>query len=138
MSRGIISNINETEEQSKMRFQTELEFVQCLANPSYLNYLAQRGTMLDQNFVNYLKYLQYWRHPEYAKFIKYPQCLHMLSLLQWEHFRNELRDSKCSRFIEDQQLLHWQHYTRTRAQLLNDQAELVNNNLTQQNATKQQ
>lgn len=27
----------ETEEQARQRFQTELEFVQCLANPNYLN-----------------------------------------------------------------------------------------------------
>lgn len=27
----------ETEDQQKMRFQVELEFVQCLANPNYLN-----------------------------------------------------------------------------------------------------
>lgn len=29
--------IPETEEQTRLRFQTELEFVQCLANPHYLN-----------------------------------------------------------------------------------------------------
>jgi len=27
----------ETEEQTRLRFQVELEFVQCLANPNYLN-----------------------------------------------------------------------------------------------------
>lgn len=27
----------ETEEQIRLRFQVELEFVQCLANPNYLN-----------------------------------------------------------------------------------------------------
>lgn len=26
-----------------VRFQVELEFVQCLSNPNYLNFLAQRG-----------------------------------------------------------------------------------------------
>ena len=30
-------HFTETEEQQKTRFQTELEFVQCLANPNYLN-----------------------------------------------------------------------------------------------------
>jgi hypothetical protein len=37
----IFSNIftaaNESEEQQKLRFQVELEFVQCLANPNYLH-----------------------------------------------------------------------------------------------------
>lgn len=83
----------ETEEQTRLRFQVELEFVQCLANPNYLNckllfkkytliniveinstvlfsVLAQRGYFKDQAFVNYLKYLLYWKEPDYAKFIK--------------------------------------------------------------------
>ncbi|CAG8502729.1 17576_t:CDS:2 [Dentiscutata erythropus] len=51
------------------RFQIELEFVQCLANPWYLNNLAQRGFFQDPAFLNYLKYLKYWQRPEYAKFV---------------------------------------------------------------------
>ncbi|KAH9509662.1 Mediator of RNA polymerase II transcription subunit 31-A [Bulinus truncatus] len=113
----------ESEEQQKMRFQIELEFVQCLANPNYLNFLAQRGYFKDQNFINYLKYLLYWKDPKYAKFLKYPQCLHMLELLQYEHFRKELVNSQCAKFIDDQQLLHWQHYQRKRCALLQEQAE---------------
>nr|CAD7205949.1 unnamed protein product [Timema douglasi] len=38
----------ETEDQQRLRFQVELEFVQCLANPNYLNFLAQRGYFKDQ------------------------------------------------------------------------------------------
>lgn len=49
------------------RFETELEFVQCLANVQYLHYLAQLRYFEDPAFVNYLEYLQYWRKPEYAK-----------------------------------------------------------------------
>jgi len=113
----------ETEEQQKIRFQIELEFVQCLANPNYLNFLAQRGFFKDTAFVNYLKYLTYWKEPDYAKYLKYPQCLMMLDLLQTEHFRKELVNSQCARFIDDQQLLHWQHYQRKRMRLLNEQAE---------------
>lgn len=33
----------ETDDQQRLRFQVELEFVQCLANPNYLN------CMLDNN-----------------------------------------------------------------------------------------
>ncbi|XP_005110014.1 mediator of RNA polymerase II transcription subunit 31 [Aplysia californica] len=118
-----ISHLTETEEQQKTRFQTELEFVQCLANPNYLNFLAQRGIFKEQNFINYLKYLQYWKEPKYAKYLKYPQCLHMLELLQYEHFRKELVNSQCAKFIDDQQLLSWQHYQRKRSTLLQEQAE---------------
>merc|ERR1712137_159926 len=102
----------ETEDQQRQRFQVELEFVQSFANPNYLNFLAQRGYFKDPSFINYIKYLQYWKEPVYAKYLKYPMCLHFLDLLQYEHFRKEIVSSQCSRFIEDQQLLHWQHYTR--------------------------
>ncbi|XP_073874508.1 mediator of RNA polymerase II transcription subunit 31 isoform X2 [Macaca fascicularis] len=54
---------------NRLRFQLELEFVQCLANPNYLNFLAQRGYFKDKAFVNYLKYLLYWKDPEYAKYL---------------------------------------------------------------------
>nr|XP_035934280.1 mediator of RNA polymerase II transcription subunit 31 isoform X2 [Halichoerus grypus] len=59
---------------NRLRFQLELEFVQCLANPNYLNFLAQRGYFKDKAFVNYLKYLLYWKEPEYAKYLN---CLHL-------------------------------------------------------------
>ncbi|KAF4522300.1 hypothetical protein B566_EDAN011008 [Ephemera danica] len=108
----------ETDDQQRIRFQTELEFVQCLANPNYLNFLAQRGYMKDAAFVNYLKYLLFWKEPEYARFLKYPTCLHFLELLQYEHFRAELGKAPCAKFIDDQQLLLWQHYTRRRARLI--------------------
>lgn len=121
----------ETEDQTKLRFQVELEFVQCLANPNYLNFLAQRGYFKDQAFINYLKYLLYWKEPEYARFLKYPMCLYFLDLLQYEHFRREVVNSQCAKFIDDQQVLLWQHYTRRRMRLLQSQAEAasqVNNN----------
>ena len=108
----------ETEDQLKLRFQVELEFVQCLANPNYLNFLAQREYFKDTAFVNYLRYLQYWKEPEYARFLKYPMCLHFLDLLQYSEFRKELANSKCTKFVEEQQLLHWQHYIRKRSKLL--------------------
>lgn len=116
-------SMKETEDQQRMRFQVELEFIQCLANPNYLNFLAQRGYLKDKAFVSYLKYLQYWKRPEYAKFIKYPMCLHFLELLQYEHFRREITSSQCAKFIDDQQILHWQHYTRKRTRYLQPQPE---------------
>jgi len=110
----LMSRTEETEEENKRRFEIELEFVQCLSNPHYLNFLAQHGYFKDPAFINYLKYLQYWRKPEYAKFLKYPQCLHFLELLQYEGFRKELLHPACIKFIDDQILLHWQYYSRKR------------------------
>ncbi|CAI5795162.1 mediator of RNA polymerase II transcription subunit 31 [Podarcis lilfordi] len=85
--------------------------------------LAQRGFFKDKAFVNYLKYLLYWKEPEYAKYLKYPQCLHMLELLQYEHFRKELVNAQCAKFIDEQQILHWQHYSRKRMRLQQALAE---------------
>lgn len=67
--------------------------------------------------MNYLKYLLYWKEPRYVKYLRYPQCLHMLELLQYESFRNELVNTPCAKYIEDQMLLHWQYYTRKRVRL---------------------
>ena len=80
----------ESAAEQKMRFQVELEFVQCLGNPNYLNFLAQRGYFKDPAFINYLAYLRYWSKPNYVKFIKFPVCLHFLELLQHESFRKEI------------------------------------------------
>ena len=55
---------------NRARFELELEFVQALANPYYLQSLAQQGFFGQPEFVNYLKYLGYWRQREYARFIQ--------------------------------------------------------------------
>uniref|UniRef100_A0A182MA23 Mediator of RNA polymerase II transcription subunit 31 n=1 Tax=Anopheles culicifacies TaxID=139723 RepID=A0A182MA23_9DIPT len=86
----------ESEDAQKLRFQVELEFVQCLANPNYLH--SQRGYFKDAAFVNYLKYLLYWKEPEYAKYLKFPMCLYFLDLLQYEHFRREILWDGCNAF----------------------------------------
>lgn len=127
----------ETDDQQRIRFQVELEFVQCLANPNYLNFLAQRGYFKDSTFINYLKYLLYWKEPEYAKYLKYPMCLYFLDLLQYEHFRREVVNSQCTKFIDDQQILLWQHYTRRRTRLLQQAAEQTQHNNPQNNGIAQ-
>ncbi|BGO92538.1 hypothetical protein NBRC10512_000456 [Rhodotorula toruloides] len=66
---------------NKIRFETELEFVSCLANPFYLQSLAQQGLFDSEPFLNYLTYLLYFRQPTYSRFLQYPQSLHQLTLL---------------------------------------------------------
>lgn len=83
--------------------------------------MAQRDYFKDPNFVNYLKYLIYWKKPEYAKFIKYPMCLYFLDLLQSEEFRRKIVTAQCCKFIDDQAILLWQHYTRRRSKILEQQ-----------------
>uniref|UniRef100_A0A914Q1P1 Mediator of RNA polymerase II transcription subunit 31 n=1 Tax=Panagrolaimus davidi TaxID=227884 RepID=A0A914Q1P1_9BILA len=107
----------ETSEQAKLRFQIESEFVQSLANPHYLNYLAQRGYFKEATFVRYLNYLRYFKQPDYAKTLKYPQCLLFLDLLQKPEFREAIASSSNAKFIEDQMLLQWHYYLRKRQRL---------------------
>ncbi|EYC41236.1 hypothetical protein Y032_0576g217 [Ancylostoma ceylanicum] len=61
----------EPPEEQRRRFEIECEFVQALANPHYVNFLAQRGFLKEQHFINYLKYLLYWKQPEYARFCRF-------------------------------------------------------------------
>ncbi|KAL2350973.1 mediator of RNA polymerase II transcription subunit 31 [Cryomyces antarcticus] len=73
------------------RFELELEFVQSLSNPHYLNHLATLKLFDDPSFVAYLSYLQYFRQPEYTRFLQYPApTLRALELLQQERFRREV------------------------------------------------
>ena len=69
------------------RFTVELEFVQSLANPRYVHFLASKGVLRDDRFIAYLRYLRYWERPEYAKFILYPHCLRFRRLLLDDAFR---------------------------------------------------
>ncbi|KAI9747509.1 MAG: hypothetical protein M1815_004146 [Lichina confinis] len=73
------------------RFELELEFVQSLANPNYLNHLAATQMFDDPCFVAYLDYLQYFTRPEYTKFLTYPlPTLKALQLLQQKRFRQDI------------------------------------------------
>ncbi|ORX37062.1 SOH1-domain-containing protein [Kockovaella imperatae] len=90
-----------------VRFQSELEFVQCLANPLYLKELYTQGLLDNAEMLNYLKYLDYWREPEYVRFIVYPTCLVYLTLIQQETFRSRLGDPA---FIEELRRLGTRHH----------------------------
>ncbi|KAF3807336.1 Mediator of RNA polymerase II transcription subunit 31 [Colletotrichum gloeosporioides] len=85
------------------RFEIELEFVQSLANPYYLNHLASQKLLTRPEFVAYLAYLQYWTRPPYLKYIMYPgPTLKHLELLQQEQFRQDIiSPDLVSRLIED-------------------------------------
>ncbi|KAJ7529204.1 hypothetical protein O6H91_15G037600 [Diphasiastrum complanatum] len=98
----------------RQRFLLELEFIQCLANPTYIHYLAQNRYFDDEAFVGYLKYLQYWHRPEYAKFIVYPHALFFLDLLQNSHFRSAMAHPANKELAHRQQFYFWKHYRNNR------------------------
>jgi hypothetical protein len=56
---------------NRARFELELEFVQSLANPFYLQSLAQQNILEQPAFINFLEYLLYWQEKDYARFIQY-------------------------------------------------------------------
>lgn len=121
--------------ENRARFEIELEFVQALANPFYLQTLAQQNMLTQPAFINYLKYLQYWKEKDYARFIqcvttcafafpcencldgflqlvliakdRYPHALHHLDLLQYETFRTEIAKDDWREFLNQKQFDHW-------------------------------
>jgi mediator of RNA polymerase II transcription subunit 31 len=73
------------------RFEIELEFVQTLSSPPYLNHLATLSYFSSPPFIAYLRYLLYWSTPPYIKYLTYPgPTLRHLELLQTERFRKDI------------------------------------------------
>ncbi|RQM06540.1 hypothetical protein DH86_00003256, partial [Scytalidium sp. 3C] len=85
------------------RFEIELEFVQSLSNPFYLNHLAVQKYLESPPFIAYLAYLQYFAHPPYTRYLTYPgPTLRNLELLQQERFRTEiLSPDVVARLVEE-------------------------------------
>ncbi|XP_003572096.1 mediator of RNA polymerase II transcription subunit 31 [Brachypodium distachyon] len=98
----------------RQRFLLELEFIQCLANPIYIHYLAQNRYFEDEAFIGYLKYLKYWQRPEYIKYIMYPHCLFFLELLQNANFRNAMAHPASKEVAHRQQYFFWKNYRNNR------------------------
>ncbi len=98
------------------RLQIEFEFVQNLANPTYLHFLAQNKFLEDEKFINFLTYLQYWKQPEYCKCLVFPQCLAFLdALVNNADFRAKLAHANFRNFVHQQQAAHWLHDLSTPA-----------------------
>ncbi|KAL9261290.1 Mediator of RNA polymerase II transcription subunit 31-like protein [Drosera capensis] len=108
------SNVYKDPDDGRQRFVLELEFVQCLANPTYIHYLAQNRYFEDEAFIGYLKYLQYWQRPEYVKFIMYPHCLYFLELLQNSSFRAAMAHPGNKELAHRQQFYFWKSYRNNR------------------------
>jgi mediator of RNA polymerase II transcription subunit 31 len=110
------------------RLLIELEFIQNLSNPKYLNYLAQNGYLQQDCFINFLKYLQYWKEPQYTKLLVFPQCLSFLEALIYNpSFRRELLIPQFIDYIHQQQGLLWMNkYTK---QIIEEKEMNSNNNM---------
>ncbi|GMH43505.1 hypothetical protein BSKO_11427 [Bryopsis sp. KO-2023] len=98
----------------KERFQLELEFVQCLACPQYIHWLAQNQWFEDPAFLKYLKYLRYWKRPKYAKYIVYPHTFYFLDMIQNKDFQKAMARDAVKETVHAQQFFFWQHYRQNR------------------------
>ena len=114
------SQANEADETVKLpenRFELELEFVQSLASPAYLHYLASmsndegQSLLLDPQFKAFLSYLQKtWSQPEYSIYITYPHSLYFLDLLiNNDAVCRELAQVSFRNFCHQQQFYAWQN-----------------------------
>ncbi|EIE25955.1 SOH1-domain-containing protein [Coccomyxa subellipsoidea C-169] len=97
----------------RRRFELELEFINSLANPQYVQWIAQTYGN-DTSFLEYLQYLLYWKQPQFAKYIIYPHSLHFLGLLQSPEFRTAVALAPVRELIENQQFFMWQHFRKDR------------------------
>ena len=68
--------------------QEDMEFIQLLSNPKYIEFLIAHKFFENQNFIYYLKYLDYIRRSSLIHLIKYPICLKMLNNIQDPNFIN--------------------------------------------------
>ncbi|ODV89589.1 hypothetical protein CANCADRAFT_4207 [Tortispora caseinolytica NRRL Y-17796] len=102
-----------TEELSPSRFEVELEFVQSLAHPFYVNFLAQNQYFEKPEFLQYLQYLEYWRQQPYRDYLVYPNCLHVLTLLQQKSFRDQIARGDIAKMVMDDMYAQWLEKGRT-------------------------
>lgn len=100
--------MSEQPDELPTRWEVELEFVQSLANIQYVNFLAQSDYFNDPAFINYLDYLNYWRDPKYAKHLVYPNCLHILTLLQNKDFCKEITNPELMNSLMNDMVKKWQ------------------------------
>ena len=102
--------VKSTDPSENLRFEVELEFVQCLSNVEYIHHLANIGTLEDLKFIKYLEYMhETWTQPEYARFLTFPHCLAYLALLQEPTFRQEMKSPQFFASAKNQQELHFFH-----------------------------
>ncbi|KAH9889182.1 mediator of RNA polymerase II transcription subunit 31 [Xylariomycetidae sp. FL2044] len=103
MAGQMITAENEPKYGGYSRFEIELEFVQSLANPYYLNFLASQKYFSEPRFVNYLKYLLYWTKPPYLKYLNYPgPTIKNLELLQEEKFRQDILSPELTQTLAEE------------------------------------
>ncbi|KAG0148274.1 hypothetical protein CROQUDRAFT_655199 [Cronartium quercuum f. sp. fusiforme G11] len=100
--------LRDAKDANQVRFEEDLEFVQSLANPHFVQELTLKGILASEPMINYLNYLKYFHEPRYAIFIRYPNCLLILDLLtKSEKFRTMMESQESSQFLSDKFIQNW-------------------------------
>eukprot|EP00929_Paragymnodinium_shiwhaense_P091989 TRINITY_DN5186_c1_g1_i1.p1 TRINITY_DN5186_c1_g1~~TRINITY_DN5186_c1_g1_i1.p1 ORF type:complete len:518 (-),score=152.75 TRINITY_DN5186_c1_g1_i1:116-1669(-) len=94
-------------QEKSQRFVVELEFLQCLASPEYVHWLACQKFFEEPGFLEFLTYLRYWCSPPYVQHVVYPQSLRMLHMLGNPDFRLRLNRVDAQAFLMSQLWRHW-------------------------------
>jgi mediator of RNA polymerase II transcription subunit 31 len=107
------NNSRNEEPLPKNRFELELEFLQCLASPAYLHFLATSSTSdtLTTELLPFFKYLRRtYSQPEYVRYVRYPNAFYFLDLLidRPNIFFKEFKAPEFRNFCHNQQFLAWQ------------------------------
>ncbi|CAH7675256.1 SOH1-domain-containing protein [Phakopsora pachyrhizi] len=94
--------------ENQIRFETDLEFVQSLANPHFVQELTLNGILKSECMINYLNHLKYFHQPNYSRFVRYPNALKILDLLNTsDQFRKMIENQECSQILTDKFIQHW-------------------------------
>lgn len=94
-----------------LRFSMELEFIELLSNPYYIQYISQHRNkyLYNQSFITYIQYLQYWHTKPYCHYISHIYSLYALHILQYEHVRDILVNNTDNiiDLLQSQGYWHW-------------------------------
>ncbi len=106
-----MNHLELTNERLVSRVEEDLEFLQMLSSPDYIEFLITNKFFEDENFLYYLKYLDYIRNSRLIRFVKYPICLKMLENLQNPRFVNYWTDNRSlfTNFVNGQMFGHYIH-----------------------------
>ncbi|MBW0513773.1 hypothetical protein O181_053488 [Austropuccinia psidii MF-1] len=100
--------LKKAKEANQARFEEDLEFVQSLANPHFVQELTLNDTLRSETMINYLNYLKYFHDPDYARFVRYPNALKILDLLNTsEKFRTMIETQETAQLLTDKFIQNW-------------------------------
>ncbi|POW12442.1 hypothetical protein PSTT_04506 [Puccinia striiformis] len=93
---------------NQVRFEEDLEFVQSLANPHFVQELTLNGALRSETMISYLQYLKYFHDPDYARFVRYPNSLKILDLLNCsEQSRTMIETDQHAQLLTNKLIQNW-------------------------------